>query len=247
MIEELCDCRLTAFRDESSQFVQIFVGPEVEGDSSVDPERKQHKFQLVKSHIWDRACFRDTVSARNYFTPVGDNTWELRHPRLAEIDSEDFALVAEFLSDGDFGHRNPEGQDQVGNTFAECISAWRTAELLSLDDLLDHIVGKVRATRPWWDMVSVMAFACSVYQSEVPLEAHVEMKAMLSEYIAESYDIYIEDDHLRGEFMARLRQLPDLKKHVLAAVLAQLDRRVQSHGEQAVRHEEEATDNDLDL
>lgn len=209
--------------------------------------RKQHRFQLLKLCVWDRRCFRDTVSARNYFTPVGENTWELQHPRLSEIDPEDFKLVAEFLSNGYFGHKHPDDEEQVANTFAECISTWRTAELLSMDDLLDHIVDKIRATRPWWDMVSVMAFACSVYQSEIPLQAHVEIKTMLSEYIAEWYDIYIEDDHLRSEFMTRLRQLPDLKKHVLAKILSQLDQREEPHGEQAVPQGEEEVGNNMDL
>ncbi|KAF2633938.1 hypothetical protein BU25DRAFT_381815 [Macroventuria anomochaeta] len=229
------------FSDESSQFVQVFVGPEVDPatDTNIDPQRRRHKLQLLKHYIWERPYFRDALSGRNYFEPTGDNTWELVHPRLVDISSEDFRMVAEFLLDGDFGIRDPEDEEQVAETFAECMSAWKTAELLSMDDLLEHIVDKIRAARPWWDMWNVMAFACSIYESDITLQAHKDMKAMLSESIAELYDIYIEDDHLRSQFLARLKQLPQLRRDVHAEIVAQVDRRLQP--------QDEEVENDMDL
>ncbi|KZM18270.1 uncharacterized protein EKO05_0005135 [Ascochyta rabiei] len=223
--------------EESSQFVQVFVGPKVEGDPEADPERKQHRFQLMKCHVWERPYFRNAVSAHSYLTPIGENTWELEHPRLSDILPDDFKLVAEFLSDGDFGHRLPQDEEQVAETFAQCISAWESAELLSMDDLLDHIVEKTRKTQPWWDMVNVMVFACSVYQSEMSLQAHDEMKALLSEYIADFFYVYIGDDHLSGHFLARLQQLPELERDVFEKKAAQSNQRLPPREEAVLQNE----------
>lgn len=191
-------------------------------NSDVDPERRRFRLQLLKHSVWDRRYFRDAVSARNYFEPIGENTWELIHPRLIDILPADFRWAAEFLSDGDFGHRDPDDEDQVAETFAQCISAWKTAEILSMDDLMEHIVQKIRAAQPWWDLWNVMAFACSIYQSEVTLQAHNDLKALFSEYIAELYFIYLEDDHLSGTFLTRLKQLPELERDVLVKRIARL-------------------------
>lgn len=152
----------------------MYVGPELDltTDPSVDPQRRRYKLQLMKHNIWDRTYFRDTLSGSNYFEPVGDNTWELVHPRLAEILPEDFRLAAEFLSDSSFGIRDPETEEQVAEAFVECITAWKTAELLSMDDLLEHVVEKVRSARPWCDPFNVMLFACFIYTNDVPLKAH---------------------------------------------------------------------------
>ncbi|KAJ8111282.1 hypothetical protein OPT61_g6091 [Boeremia exigua] len=229
--------------DESSQFVQVFVGPEVDPASSsdIDPHRRKYKLQLMKNHVWDRPYFRDTLSARNYFEPIGDNTWELVHPRLADISPEDFTWAAEFLSDGDFGHREPEDEEQVAESFAQCISAWRTAELLSMDDLLEHIVEKMRGTQAWWDLWSVMAFACSIYQSEVPLQAHRELKTLFSEYIADLFFVYIEDHALSGAFLTRLKQLPELERDVLMKRVSQLEARPQLQQDDGLPQEEDDT------
>ncbi|KAJ4993892.1 hypothetical protein SVAN01_00369 [Stagonosporopsis vannaccii] len=215
--------------DESSQFVQIFVGPEVDpaSDSDIDPERRRHRLQLPKHHVWDRHYFRNTVSARNFFTPIGESTWELVHPRLVDILPADFRWAAEFLSDGDFGHRDPNEEEQVAETFAQCLSAWKTAETLNMDDLLEHIVKKLRAAQPWWDLWNVMAFACSIYQSDVSLQAHSDLKALFSEYIADLFFVYLEDDCLSGTFLTRLKQLPKLERDVLAKRIARLEARPQ--------------------
>lgn len=214
--------------------MQVFVGPEADPDSDpdIDPQRRRYKLQLQKSHVWDRPYFRNTLSARNYFEPIGENAWELVHPRLPDILPDDFRMVAEFLSDGDFGPRDPEEEEQVAETFAQCISAWRTAELLSMDDLLEHIVGKIRATQPWWDMFNVMAFACSMYQSQISLQAHDDMKTLLSGYIAEHWFIYAEDDNLSSHFFTRLKQLPELERDIFAKRVAQLDRHLQPEEEE---------------
>ncbi|KAF3038723.1 hypothetical protein E8E11_003799 [Didymella keratinophila] len=234
--------------DESNQFVQIFVGPEMDptNDSDIDPLRRRYKFQLLKHNLWDKPYLRNTLSAKNYIEPIGDNTWELVHPRLVDIAPEDFRWAAEYLSDGDFGHREPETEEEVADSFAQCMSAWRTAELLDMDDMLDHIVDKIRASQPWWDLWNVMAFTVSIYQSEVALQAHDELKALFSEYIAELFYIYLEDDHLSSTFTARLKQLPELERDVLKKRSAQLKRRAQPGEGEDVMVEEEQEDN-MDL
>jgi hypothetical protein len=228
--------------------VQVYVGPEIDPmtDPSVDPQRRRYKLQLLKHHIWDRTYFRDALSGRNYFEPIGENTWELIHPRLGDISPEDFRMVAEFLSDGSFGIRDPETEEQVAEAFAECMSAWKTAELLSMDDLLEHIVEKVRSTRPWWDLFNVMLFVCFIYDNEVPLEAHNDFKNLLSDFIAEHYDIYIEDDVLRAEFMTRFKQLPELKRDVLKKIVEQSEQRLGLQEQEEVAQDEHEHDN-MDL
>ncbi|KAJ4350741.1 hypothetical protein N0V95_004473 [Ascochyta clinopodiicola] len=220
-----------------NQFVQVFVGPKVEDDPEADPERKQHRFQLMKCHVWERPYFRNTVSAHNYLTPVGENTWELEHPRLSDISPDDFKLVAEFLSDGDFGHRRPQDEEKVAETFAQCISAWQTAELLNMNDLLDHIVMKIKKTQGLWDMVDVIAFACSVYQSEISLQTHDELKALFSEYIADYFYVYIGDDHLNSHFITRLQQLPELERDVFEKKAAQSSQRLPPREEAVLQSE----------
>lgn len=230
--------------------MQIFVGPEIDptNNSSIDPQRRRCKVQLLKHHLWNRAYFRDALSGKNYIEPTGDNTWELVHPQLINIAPEDFRWAAEYLSDGDFGHREPETEDEVADTFAQCMSAWRTAELLDMDDLLEHIVHKIRASQPWWDLWNVMAFAVSIYQSEVSLQAHDELKALFSEYVADLFYIYLEDDHLSNTFTDRLKQLPELERDVLTKRCAQLVRRLHPQGnEAAIDHGEQRQEDDVDF
>lgn len=229
--------------------MQVYVGPEADPatDTTIDPQRRRHKLQLLKHHIWDRPYFRDALSGRNYFEPIGDNTWELVHPRLADISPEDFRMAAEFLSDGSFGTRDPDTQEQVTETFAECMSAWKTAELLSMDDLLEHIVNKIWATRPWWDLFNVMLFACFIYENETPLQAHGDLKDLLSDFIAEHYDIYVEDDSLRAEFMTRLKQLPELRRDVHKKIAEQTEQRLEPPQEEEVVAQEEHEENNMDL
>ena len=189
------------------------------------------------------------MSGRNYITPVGDNTWELVHPRLVDISPEDFRWAAEFLSDGDFGIRKVEDEEQAAETFAQCVSAWRTAESLSMDDLLEHIVEKLRNARPFWDLWNVFAFACSIYQSEVSLQAQDELKDLFSEFIANHFYIYVEDDHLRNTFLTRLKQLPELEKDVLLKIVARLTQQLSPQDEEIALPEEieEVTEDHMDL
>lgn len=213
-------------------------------DRNIDVHRGKYRFQLMKHSVWDRPYFRDALAGKNYFTPSGENTWELTHPRLDLVSPDDFRMVAEFLSDGDFGVRDPQTEDQVAESFAECIAAWKTAELLGMDDLLDFIVLKMRNARAWWDMFHVMVFACEIYESDVALDAHAEMKAMLSDAIAEDFDVYIEDDTLRGEFTTRLKQLPDLRRDVFSKAADQAERRLQWQADYAAVPPEDVDDDD---
>jgi hypothetical protein len=237
------------FRRESDQFVQVFVGPEVrpEDDPDVDPERKQQRFQLMKCHVWERPYFNDALSGRNYFRLVGNNAWELEHPRLADIHPDDFKFVAEYLAGDDFGHRHPEGEEQVSETFAQCISAWRAAELLSMGDLLDHIVEKLRATREDWDLYNVMAFACTLYQtSDYQLEAHEMMKDLLTTYIAEYFFIYFDADDLRTEFSDRLKQSSDFRRDVMIKVAIPPERQ-QNYAPAEDGQADDESDDDMEL
>lgn len=208
--------------------MQVFVGQEADpaSDNDIDPHRRRYKFQLLKNHVWNRPYFRgDTLSGRNYISPVGENTWELIHPQLLNISPDDFRYIAEFLSDDDFGLREPQDEEQVMELFAQCISAWDAAEKLGMDDLLDHIVEKIRATSGTWDLWDVMAFACMVYESDIPLNAHDELRDLFCEYIADLFFVYLEDEHLAGTFLTRLKRLPELERGILAKRIALLETR----------------------
>lgn len=215
-------------------------------DSDIDPLRRRYRLQLPKHYLWNRPYFRGALSGKNYIEPIGDNTWELVHPRLRDITPEDFRWAAEYLSDGDFGHRESETEEEVTETFAQCMSAWRTAETLDMDDLLDHIVDKISVSQPLWDLWNVMAFAVSIYQSEVALPAHDRLKALFSEYIAELFYVYLEDDHLNGTFTARLKQLPELERDVLNKRLARLEYQAQL-GEEEHAVIEEGNEDEIGL
>jgi hypothetical protein len=218
--------------DESSKFVQVYVGPEVDpaSDNQIDRERRRYKFQLFKKHVWNRSYFRDGISARNYFAPIRKNTWELTHPELVNISPDDFCFVAEYLENGRFGYTDPEDQEQFAEFFAQCMSAWRTAEQLKADDLLNHIVEKIHAVhdmRDQWDLWNPVVFSCSIYQADLALDAHTELKALFSEFIAEYYHTYLADDHTGGFLLTSFRQLPELEKDVLAKRIDLLERQLQ--------------------
>lgn len=222
---------LTINSGESSHFVQVFVGPEADpaSDNQIDLERRRYKFQVIKQHVWDRPYFRDGISARHYFTPIRENTWELTHPELANMSPDDFCFVAEYLSNGRFGYSEPEDQEQFAEFFAQCMSAWRIAEQLKADDLLNHIVEKIHAVhdmRDSWDLWNPVMFSCSIYQADLQLDAHTELKALFSEFIAEHYHIYLADDHTGGLLLNRFRQLPELEKDVLAKRIDLLERQL---------------------
>lgn len=207
----------------------MFIGPEVDpaSDRHIDRERRRYKFQLMKKHVWDRNYFRDFMSARNHFNPIGDNTWELVHPELDKISPEDFTFVAEFLSDGSFGIRDPDDPEQFAEFFAQCMSTWRAAEKLGMDDLLNHIVEKVYAAheeRYLWDLWNPVVFACSIYRSDIALDAHTELKALLSEFIAEYFHAYLDDDYTSGILLTQLKQLPDMERDIMRKRADRLER-----------------------
>ena len=197
------------YSEDSNQFVQVFVGPEVD-DAEADPKRRQHRFQILKGKVWDRPYFRNNVHAISYITPVGENTWELTHPKLPEINPADFRFAAEYLTDGHFGFRQPDGKDQIEEAFAQCFSAWGVAQQLSMDDFQEHIIEKIQSIAPW-DMYDVFASACCVYSSpDIPSEACRRLRDMLCSFIAEHYTIYVKDEAFREQFLGRLEQLSEL-------------------------------------
>jgi hypothetical protein len=78
------------------------------------------------------------------------------------------------------------------------------------------------------------------------LEAHNDFKNLLSDFIAEHYDIYIEDDVLRAEFMTRFKQLPELKRDVLKKIVEQSEQRLGLQEQEEVAQDEHEHDN-MDL
>lgn len=161
-----------------------------------------------------------------YFTLNDDGTYELRHPGFADVSSEDFEFVAQYLESGDFGLKHPEGEE-VREAFAQMIAAWSIAETVNMTDLLDHVVDKMERLAPW-DMCDVLAFAIQVYKSaDLSLPAQQRMKDLLSAEIARHYWSYLEDEQLNGIFIQRLKQLPELERDVYTKRIATLNQNLQ--------------------
>jgi hypothetical protein len=186
--------------------VQIYVGHE------------RQEYTIAKQDIWNRVYFRDPVSGRNYFDAKGEKTWELVHPRLVDIQPEAFECISEFLTstDADFGIRNPDDETAAEETFSQCLVAWKTADLLGMDDLLDCIVAKIRKIEPWWTICTIMLFARNIYETtDFLLSAHVDMRNILSSYIAEHFFDYVTGGgQLRNQFLKHLQELPQLERDI---------------------------------
>lgn len=69
------------------------------------------------------------------------------------------------------------------------------------------------------------------------------MKNLLSDFIAEHYDVCVEDDVLRTEFMTRLKQLPEMKRDVLRKVVEHSEQRLVLREKDAEVQEEHDQDN----
>jgi hypothetical protein len=205
---------------------------------------------IAKQDIWNRVYFRDPVSGRNYFDAKGEKTWELVHPRLPDIQSEAFEYISEYLSsaDADFGIRNPCDEAAAEEAFTQCLVAWKTADLLGMNDLLDCIVAKVRKIEPWWTIWTIMLFARNIYETtDFLLSTHVEMRDILSSYIAEHFFDYMTvGSQLRNEFLKHLRQLPQLERDIYRKRLEVLNAQLPSDGELEIQEEEpEIQDRDI--
>ena len=177
----------------------------------VGPEGVVYTFPA--KDLWDRVYFRDARSGVNHFSLNDSNVWELRHPALPTIDAEDFRSVAEFFTDGAFGVRFPENQEQNKEAIAQCVGAWDTAERLRLNDMLEHIADKVNYLQ--WDNIDALAWATTVYDTGGPvLDAHTAMRNWASSYLAHHFWPYIRDKNLSSIFRKRLRTLPELERDV---------------------------------
>ena len=163
--------------------------------------------------VWNRPYFRDPRTGINRFTINDDGAWELRHPELMKIDPDDFQFVAEFLTDGDFGVRFPEDDEQTKEAVAQCVSAWETAEKLGLDDMLELIAEKVKFLS--WDNADALTWAIIVYRTSGPvLPAHEAMRDWISGYLAHHFWTYIKDETMHSVFRKRIRKLPELERDI---------------------------------
>jgi hypothetical protein len=186
---------------QSKDFVQVPVGPDLEIRT------------LQKKDVWGRSYFQDTRTGTNHFRLNEKNIWELHHPQLVNINHEDFQFIAEYLTDGRFGLRYPEGKEQMKESIAQCASAWETAEKLGMDDMLEHIAEKVHYLD--WDNEDVLTIAIIIYRSSGPsLHAHGLMKDWIAEFLAHHFWTYIKDENIGHYFRKRLRLLPELERDV---------------------------------
>jgi hypothetical protein len=211
---------------------------------AVGPDREIRTLQ--KKDVWDRPYFQDSLSGRNHFHLNAENMWELHHDQLATIDLEDFRFVAEYLTDGDFGHRSPEGKDQMKESIAQCVSAWITGEKLGIDDMLEHIAEKVQYLD--WDNEDVLTIAIMIYRSPSPvLHAHESMRKWVSGLLAHHFWTYIKDEGIGHIFRKRLRMLPELERDVFVARAEILMRGAEIDSDQESDEYEQILPDDADL
>ncbi|CAI9635863.1 hypothetical protein GT037_000922 [Alternaria burnsii] len=187
---------------QSKDFVQVLVGP----NSQVST--------LQKESIWNRPYFRDPRFGINLFDHNDDGIWNLQHPALVEIDPEDFVFAAEYLESGGFGYRYPQDGGEMEEAFAQCVSAWFTAEKLGMSDMMDHVVEKLEGCiEP--EMQDVLVFAYQVYVSQnTALPSQVRLKDYLAMCIAENWWIYLDDDNLSSDFIEKVKRLPELERDI---------------------------------
>lgn len=156
----------------------------------------------------------------------GENGWKVTKPSFTDIEPDQFRPVAEYLSTGDFktpapGHTGQllEGDELKSEAIGVLAESWSVAESLGLHDMMQVIVSKMKALRPW-PQDEVMAFAKRVYSTQAiadfPVDADIEMKKLISSYIAVNYDGYV----IKGPqtFLEELRSFPELRKDVHEAM-----------------------------
>lgn len=200
----------------SREFVQIKVGNE------------QKELMLPMISVWNRPYFRDAKAGVMHFTRNEGNIWTLTHPGLVNIDPEDFAFVAEYLESGGFGLRHPLGPEENDDAFAQCVSAWATADTLGMTDLMDHVIDKLEQ-RMEPELYDMMAFACRFYQDlSITLPVHERLRDFLATYLARNFWIYIRDDHLSSTFIDRLQALPELEHDIYVRRTVALRQQLQS-------------------
>lgn len=192
---------------------------------------EESELVLPMSCVWSRPYFRDARAGVMHFTLNENKLWELAHPGLSEIEPDAFAFAAEFLESGEFGLKVPVGQSENKEAFAQCMSAWATADTLGMIDMMDHIVDKLkeRIELDLWDM---MVFACRFYEDmDVSLPAHDRLKDFLATYLAKNFWIYIRDDHLSSVFIDRIQALPELEHDIYVRRTLALTQQLQSDDE----------------
>lgn len=198
---------------------------------------------LPKATVWDRPYFNDPRSGTNRFVFIKDNVWELRHPGLASMDVDDFQFVAEYLTDGGFGLRAAEDDDQNHEAIAQCVSAWDAGEKLGMNDLLDHIADKVNYLR--WGIEDVLTLAFIVYRAPgLPLPASETLREWISGYMAHHFWEYVKDDNIGNYFRKRIRGMPQLERDVFVKRAALLTSRAEMDEDQE-SDEGELDDTDL--
>jgi hypothetical protein len=182
--------------------VKFVVGPDEE------------PFHILKSEVDRREYFANNSLGANCMVKLGKNKWSFQRPCLQNIDPDDFRPVAEYLSTGSFGLQNFENADQKDKAFASCCSAWRVADDLVMEDLLDYVVKKIDKLRPW-GLLETLAFAEVVYMMEgAPLPAYRQMKFALSELVADNYLVYLREyPEIFGERMLRIPEFLDDVHH----------------------------------
>lgn len=180
--------------------VKVYIG---EGDT-------QEIFLIPKSEVDRRPSLSDPKIGCTQ--PMDDGTTRLDLPCFRTFTSDQFRLVAEFLSTGKFGHPsvNPTNRDEC---LDNCMSAWEVADRMVLEDLLDLVVVKIRETRPW-GLEEIIIMAKEVYKEEgSALGAHAGMKEMIADAIADNFQALAMD--YGAIFFDSWNALPELQRDVL--------------------------------
>jgi hypothetical protein len=170
---------------------------------------------------------REHLKKMGILLPNGRHGWTVTKPSFADIDPNKFRPVAEFLSTGDFKSHihSPTGElleeeELKFETISLCADAWEVAENLALHDMMETIVSKMKAIRPW-SLLELIMFATRVYSvpsvPAFPVDADIEMKGLISSFISANYNEYVTGDE-QSAFFEMLEQFPELRRDVHQAM-----------------------------
>jgi len=169
---------------------------------------------------------REHLKKMGILEPHGEHGWRVTKPSFADIDPESFRPVAEFLCTGEFKARSTgptgeplEEEDLKSEAIELYAGAWEVANDLSLDDMMEAIIEKMRATQPW-PLVELLIFASRVYSIPsvlaFPVEANIEMRSLTSSFISANYNQYLNEH--QETLMEKLQQFPELRRDVHQAM-----------------------------
>jgi hypothetical protein len=202
--------------------VTIHIGPDDE------------EFMVPRESITDRPYFRDIQSLEN-------EAWVIRRSSYRDVDPKKFKWIADFLSTGDFGHRIPTDEWERKETieesrqdiFIECAEAYEVAKDMVMEDLMDLILEKLQAIKPWAPL-DALSFATLIFQDPTDAscrsEAETNLMKSFGNYLAQRFWYFDEQHH--SNWKERLKRCPGMAREVFSILAEKAERKLQDESQE---------------